>query len=204
MPEFLNQVTLPGDPSSDNHAARRAWIEGQNGWGMADYGSDILAWTGSPSYSTTASLSFGRIQFNKFWLRKAATLSTVSFVFTTAGSSLTSGQNFVALFDSSGTQVAISADQTTAFGSVGLKTVSMTTPYSAQPGGYYVAILPNGSGTVPIMVCLGAIGSSSLNFGLTTANARALQSGSGNTSMPSSVTLSSQTLSAMNYLAIIK
>lgn len=204
MMEFLNNIVLPGDPAQDSHAARRGWTEGQNGWGMGDYGSDILAWTGSPSYSTTASLAFGRIQFNKFWLRKAGTLSTVSFVFTTAGSSLTSGQNFVAIFDSSGNQVAISADQTTAFGSVGLKTVSMTSPYAAQPGGYYVAILTNGTGTVPIMVCLGAIGSSSLNFGLTTANGRALQSGTGNTSVPSSVTFSGQNLSAMNYLAIIK
>lgn len=204
MPESLTPLILPSeDPSDPDHAARLAYVDDQNGWGKSDYSSSIVAWTGPPSFSTTAALAFGRIQLNKFWLRNPATLTTVNFVLTTAGSSLTAGQNFVAIFDSAGNRVALSADATTAFSSQGLKSIDMTTPYSAAVGGYYVAILPNGSGTIPIMVCNSAVGSSMLNYGLTTSNARALQSGTGNTSIPTTLTLSSQNLSAMNFTAII-
>lgn len=205
--DILNAVTLPAaDPTADNQAVRRAWIEEQFGWGLADYnasGAGIKAWAGSPGNCTSGALTFGRIQLNKVWLRAAATLSTVHLNIAVAGAGLTSSQNFVALYDSSGNQVAISADQTTAWGTTGIKDTALVTPYAAAAGGYYVAVLSNGSTTAPSLTAHRTSGSAMINYGLTLATARTLQTGTGNTSMPSSITLGSQNFSSLLFEAIL-
>ena len=205
--DILNPITLPADPTTDTQAVRRVWVEEQFGWGLADYnasGAGIKTWTGNPAYNASAAVTFGQIRLNKVWLRAAATLSTVNLFITTAGAGLTSGQNLVALYDASGNQVAVSADQTTAWGSTGLKAAAMTTPYAAAAGGYYVAILANGTTTAPSFGVHGnAGGSPALNFGLAAAAARTPQTGTGNTSMPSTLNIGSLSLSSMNYIAII-
>jgi hypothetical protein len=99
--------------------------------------------------------------------------------------------------------VALSADQTTAFGTSGLKSVGFTSPYSAAAGAYYVAILFNGTGVAPQMICHGAIGSSLMNFGFPSGEWRCIQSSGTYTAVPTSLTLSSQSTSAINYTAII-
>jgi hypothetical protein len=205
--DVLNSLTLPAvDPTADNQATRKSWIDQQDGWSLADYiasGSSIKAWTGNPGYSTTGGLTSGQTKLNKLWLRNPGTLSTVNIVVTTQGSGLTSGQNFVAILDASGNQVAISADQTTPWATAGLKAAAMTTPYVAAAGGYYVAVLCNATTTAISLACHGNSGSSMLNFGLATASARGLQTATGQTSIPSSITLGSQTVSSMNFEAII-
>lgn len=205
--DVLNPLTLPAaDPTADNQATRRVFVEEQNGWGFADYnasGASIKAWAGSPGYCTSGALTFGRIQLNKVWLRAAATLSTVHLNIAVAGAGLTSSQNFVAIYDASGNQVAISADQTTAWGTTGVKDTAMATPYAAAAGGYYIAVLSNGSTTPPSLTAHRISGSGMINYGLTLATARTLQTSTGNTSMPSSIALGSQSFSSFLFEAII-
>lgn len=206
MPESLTPLFLPSeDPTDPDHATRAAWVDSQNGWGIGDYAEyvDIKAWTGSPGYSTVASLPLGRIQLNKIHVRGQQTLSAVNFTFTNTPTGLTPGQNFVALYNVFGTRIALSADQTTEFGSSGLKSVDFVTPYDGFPEAYYVAVLVNGTGTAPQIVCHGAVGSSLINFGLPIGEWRCIQTSGTYTAMPAALNLSTQNMSAINYGAIL-
>lgn len=178
----------------------------ENGWSITDYNAasaGVKAWTGNPGYAapSVAAITTGQIRWNKLWLRVPGTVTNIVTFVTTAGGTLTSGQNFVALYDAAGTQVGISADQTTAWGSTGVKTAALTTPYVAAAAGYYVAILSNGT-TGPVFSCHGATGSSAINSGLAADSARSAQtSTTNNTAMPASFTVASQNLSSFNVMA---
>ena len=92
-----------------------------------------------------------------------------------AGSSLTSGRNFAGLYDSSRNLLSGTADQTTAWGSGGTKTMALSSAQAVAAGDYFVAFYWNGTtgptiarGTT-IAVC---------NVGLSTANSRCATSSS--------------------------
>lgn len=157
--------------------------------------SGLLAWSFDPTIATQTFLTTaGVLYLSRVVLTGQQTITNGLVGLTTAGGTLTSGQNFLALYNSSGTRIAVSADQTTAFATAGLITAAWTTPVSnAAPGIYYVGVLCNGgtavtlaSGTTlkPGNVSLG-------NAGLTTATSRYLTSGTSQTATPSSVTLGS-------------
>lgn len=157
--------------------------------------SALLAWAFDPTIATqTFTTTAGVLYLTRVVLTSQQTITNGLIGLTTAGGTLTSGQNFLALYNSSGTRIAVSADQTTAFATAGLITAAWTSPVSnAAAGIYYVGVLCNGgtaitvaSGTTlkPGNVSLG-------NAGLTTATSRYLTSGSAQTVTPSSVTLGS-------------
>lgn len=104
------------------------------------------------------------------------------------GVTLTSGQSFVALYDSSKNLIAgsQSADQSVAFVSTGLKAIALTTPASIAAGTYYVAVWSNGS-TMPAF--RSAANVSSVNANLSAATSRwATANTSITTTAPSSLT----------------
>lgn len=59
-------------------------------------------------------------------IAEAGTISTVVLPLTAGGSGLTSGSNWVAVYNDAGTLIGKSADQTTAFASSGIKEVAIT------------------------------------------------------------------------------
>lgn len=157
--------------------------------------SSLLAWSFDPTIATQTFLTTaGVLYLSRVVLTSQQTITNGLVGLTTAGGTLTSGQNFLALYNASGTRIAVSADQTTAFATAGLITAAWTTPVTAAaPGVYYVGVLCNGStaltlasGTTlkPANVSLG-------NAGLATATSRFLTSGTSQTAAPSSVTLGS-------------
>lgn len=195
------------DPAFGNQLTRFGFVTKENGWSYADYtgaGVGLKAWTGNPGYSSgSAALTFGAVQLNKVWVRDAATVANLSIVVTTAGVGLTTGQNFAAIYDASGNQVAITADQTTAWGTTGAKTMALTSSLSASSAGYYVALLSNGATTAPSIAVHSNGAAAALNFGLSTGSSRALVTGAGNTAMPSTITLGSQTAAGMDFMAFL-
>jgi hypothetical protein len=156
---------------------------------------NLITWTQDPATVADAfPLNTGVVYLCKVKVTKPSTVVTnVLYGVTTAGSSLTSGQNFVGLYDSTGTRLAVSADQTTNYGSQGLKTAALTSPPTVAVGYYYVALLAVGTGTQPSVAASGGV-SSAMNAGLVAATGRFLTSGTGQTALPSSITLSSATL----------
>lgn len=164
------------------------WTPSQSGW---------LAWTYDPALTAgSTSLITGQMFMARIDLKVAATISAVYYAINTVGSGLTAGQNLVGLYDASGNLLATSADQSAAWTSVGQKTFTLGSPYSAAAGTYYVGFLSNGTTPVGILRALGS-GSQGVvvNPGLTASNARWATTGAGLTTVPATVTMSGRTLS---------
>ncbi len=160
----------------------------------ADQG--LITWTHDPATLRSASNSStsGTVYLMKVKIVDRATVVTNVIVgLETAGATLTAGQNFVGLYNSSGTRLAVSADQSANWTTAGVKTIPLTAPQTLAVGSYYVAILA--VGTTPPTFAMGAGGSTNINVGLTTGTARFLTGPTGQTSLPASITLGSQTQS---------
>ncbi|MFJ9628080.1 hypothetical protein ACIRU8_10350 [Streptomyces sp. NPDC101175] len=170
-----------------------------NVWTPADHG--LIAWPFDPSAcgSSGTALSAGFIYLIELVLRQAATINRVHAVIGTAGSGLTSGQCLAGLYDSSGNRVGVTADQSTVWNSVGAKAMSLTAPYSAAAGKYYVAMLFNGT-TSPNFSCGSTHGNTFTpgNANLSAGSYRYCRSASGQTALASSITLSGYTPDANN------
>ena len=163
-------------------------------WQPVDHG--IKAWTQDPAGcgSTGSINTSGVIYLSKVILRAPASISNLYVTVTAGGSTLTAGQNLVGLYNSSGTKLVEGADQTTPFATAGTKTIAITTQNLAA-GSYYIAIMSNGTTPATFMRGNGASGSA-INIGLANSVGRFLDFGAGQTSLPSSITLSSASQNA--------
>lgn len=124
----------------------------------------------------------------------ARTGGTVSNIVTTVGggttSSLTAGQNFAGIYDSSGVRIAVTGDQTTAWSTGGVKTMALQGQVVLQAGrDYFVAFVANGS-TLPSFVASAGGSTTSANSNLANVVQRFSTNGTG-TSLPASIALNS-------------
>jgi hypothetical protein len=180
---------------------------------LATYGNQfhpsdqgLIAWTMDPSTTSAngTQLSAGYIYMLQVVLRQSATISKIDVVVGVAGAGLTSGQCLAGLYDSSGTRRAVTANMSTTWTSAGDKVMSLTSSYTAAAGRYYIALLCNGT-TSPYFACGSALGANFTpgNANLTAGNYRWCLSASGQTTLPTSVTLSGYTPDANNIYAAI-
>lgn len=173
-----------------------------NTWLPSDQG--LTAWSFDPASCGSAgtALSAGFIYLVALNLRQPATLSRVHAVLGSAGSGLTAGQCLAGLYDSTGARVAVTADMATTWNSAGNKSMAFTAPYDAAAGRYYVAYLFNGT-TSPSFACGSTHGAAFTpgNANLAAGGYRFCRSSSGQTALPSSVTLSAFTPDANNVWA---
>lgn len=130
-------------------------------------------------------------------------VSNISVFVSTAGSSLTSGQNLATLYRADGTLLSSTADQTTAWASSGGALMPLTTPQTLQgsPGGYcWVGLLSNG--TTPVTLRAGSGQAALVNItGTGTASGAAMWSaliGTGRTA-PATFTPSSLATTSISY-----
>lgn len=162
--------------------------------------SGLQSWLYDPEAAVTGViLATGVVYLHRFVVTQGFLASNVVATVTTQGSTLTSGQNFVGLYNSSGTRIAVSADQTTAWGTTGAKTMAMTTPVWLAPGTYYVGFLAVGT-TPPTFAAAGGF-QNAYNAGLSGATLRHGSQLTGQTSLPTSVTLASSVSTAVNTWA---
>lgn len=161
----------------------------------------VLAWSYDPAVtSNSTAVASGTVQLIKIVLRRAATISNLYAQVNTAGGTLTSGQNFAGLYSASGTLLSATADQTTAWGSTGMKTMALTTPQTVLPGYYYVALLSNGTTGPAFARGNGLSGAANaINLGLAASTARFATGPTAQTSLPSSITMSSNSLAGVPY-----
>lgn len=157
---------------------------------------NLLTWTMDPAIPVGGTiLTAGVLYLARIKLPEDSTVTNLIACVTTGGSTLTAGQNFGALYTSTGTLVAITADQSVSWTGAGAKTMALAGgPYALTAGTYYAALLANGT-TPPTFLRGHGTSTSTLNIGLTAATgARALTSGTGQTTPPASVTLASASL----------
>ena len=174
-------------------------------WMPANQGN-LKGWTGDITGSTTNLLlsnlgSSGVLILQGIVISNvpaggSLTISNILLWLVTAGATLTSGQNFIGLYNSAGTLLGTSADQstnwTTSAGT--LKTIALTTPAAVTtPGVYYVGLLWNGT-TAPTFLGFPANFAALLNIGANAPSAgtlaggnRSMVLGSGLTTLPASV-----------------
>lgn len=176
-----------------------------NRWVPNDHG--LLAWSFDPACSSAngTQISVGYIYLIEVVLRQAATITKSNLVIGVAGATLTANQNFFGLYDSAGNRVALSADMSTTWNSAGNKTVNFASSYAAAAGRYYLALLFNGT-TSPYFACGSTFGATFTpgNANLSAGSYRfARSAANGNTSLPSTITLSGYTPDANNLYGAV-
>lgn len=147
----------------------------------------LIGWTFDPASATLAQAApaAGAMQVAKIYLPAGGAIAKVIFQTTVAGTSLTTGQNFIGVYDSTGALIGQSADLTTMFGAVANNTVTLVTPTVSQTPGaeIFVALLWNGT-TGPQL--RGINGTAIANIGISAvADNRFSVAGTAQTALPS-------------------
>lgn len=161
------------------------------------YPSDqgMTAWTFDPCGTIdTSTLATGTVYMAALRVRERTTLANIHLYLSSAGATLTAGQNFAGIYNASGTRIGVSADQSANWASSGAKTIPLAAPVEVYPGTYYVAVVCNG--TTGITVSRGSGNAGQVNVGLTAANARYTAGGTGwtaQTALPATGTLANRT-----------
>lgn len=163
--------------------------------------NNLWAASTNPFYSLAAAstVSSGKVQLARLKWTTARLVGTLYTHVHTAGATLTSGQNLLALFDGAGNLLTgtTSSDRSTAWTSTGVDAVTLGAPVTIprDPTGYiYGAALVKGT-TPPIFRGTNA-GTGFANVGLTGALAFGQDASTGNSAMPATVTLG--TMGALN------
>ena len=149
---------------------------------------NLIAWAFDPA-NTSGSLTTvaGTMYLTKMWI-PAGTITNGFVVTQTGGTSTTA---YLALFDSGGTQRAITADVHTTLNATSSAAIPFTSTYSATAGFYWLAILSVG-GTIGVARGTSVVGAPQ-NVGLTASTYRFAVNGTLLSSIPGSITTSSNT-----------
>jgi hypothetical protein len=130
--------------NSSTPAQIAAWLNNSAlNWTAADSG--VLAWSFDPAsmYSGLA-LNAGLLYLAAVPIRQQMTVSNILHFVSAAGSGLTSGQNLACLYQNGQLQ-GVTADQSAAWASTGLKTAALTAPATLLPGMAYAGFFGNGT-----------------------------------------------------------
>jgi hypothetical protein len=151
----------------------------------------MLAWSLDPALHAGSQVLTGGVGYLvKVFCTKSGLVGNLYMAVGTAGITLTSNQNFIALFDTAGNRLGLSADQTTAWGTTGLKTAAIT-PVQVYAGqAYYIYMLSNGATPVSPR-CAGNATQALTNMGLAAGAGRSMTLGTGLTSVASTLTMGS-------------
>lgn len=166
----------------------------------------LLAWTYDIGIAPTnnSTTTGGTVYLGQVVLRYAATISKATIDIATAASGVTANQNFLGLYDSSGVRQAVTTAGAidTGLTSTGPLTGTFSSPYVAPAGLYWVAFLCNATGQ-PQIARSTSFGPAT-NFNLSAAQMRYAINGTSQTTLPSSITPSSnqQTNSIIFWAAI--
>jgi hypothetical protein len=166
-----------------------------NMYQAADLG--FLAWAYDPALTSNSTLTTnGTIYLARVVLRYAATISKLAIGIATAASSPVANESYLGLYDSGGTLRASTAAGTldTLITSSGLLNASVATPYSAAAGVYWVAFV-NNAGTAATIARNSGLSLSIANGGAAASSYRFAVNGTGQTSLPSTITPGNNTLS---------
>lgn len=163
----------------------------------------LIAWNYDPAALqsiTTTTPTGGLVYLNRINIRVPTTITNILLGVQTAGSGLTASQNYAGLYNASGTLLSATADQSSVWTGTGLKTAALTSAQAVGAGTYYVGFVTNGT-TTPIFARSNAVSVSTENLGLPAASARWSTGPSAQTTLPASITMSSNTASSISWWA---
>ena len=189
-------ITAPGAQSAgaSSQAADAAHIHPLvGGWVPSDNALLVANYPLPDAGNTTIAVA-GTLYLMKIMIRQAVTISSLWFAISTAGTGSSTG-SFCGLYNSSGTLLSGSSDIGTNLTTAGGRQCNLTTPQSLSSGVFvWAALLVNLATTQPTPNrCTGV---SVMNTGLTAATFASAINGTGLTSLPGSITPSSNTQSS--------
>lgn len=164
----------------------------------------LLAWTYDPNMAghVTAQSNAGvagRITLVRLILRKTITWSNIWLGLAGVDAAAVLANCYLGVYDSSGALKGSTADISTSLMSGAVaKPLTLTSPFTAAPGTYFIAMLLNGTWATNSLTFKASGAGSSVNAGLTAPNLRYSNMLSAQTSLPSSLTLSGQTTTLIN------
>jgi hypothetical protein len=167
---------------------------------ITPYDHGLIAWSFDPAASDRSAgvaLTSGRAHVTLLDVPVPTTITNVRLYIFTAGTSLTAGQSFAAIYEADGDLLRASADQSTAFASTGEKVIPLSTPYVMSTPGYIKAIVWSVfSGTAPaLMRSSGSVAGAANNVGMADPFFRTAVANTGLTTTAPS-TIGTQTSSA--------
>jgi hypothetical protein len=155
---------------------------------------NLLEWNYDPAAAnaTGTTLTNGTVFLQRIQVRAPMKITNVWVHLTNAAVTPTSGQSAVGLYSSSGALLSGSADTGTALsGSAGAISMALSTPQNVGAGFYWVALLGNASTAAKLTASVN--GAANANVGLSAAAFRFAVNGTSQTSLPASITTSSNT-----------
>lgn len=154
----------------------------------------LLEWNYDPAAAnaTGTTLTNGTVFLQRINVRAPMKISTVWAHLTNAAVTPTSGQSAVGLYNSAGTLLSGSGDiGSTLSGAAGAISMSLSTPQNVGAGYYWVAVLGNASTAAKLTASVNGAGNA--NVGLSAGGFRFAVNGTSQTSLPASITPSSNT-----------
>lgn len=150
----------------------------------ADHG--LLAWSYDPSFAGSVLIvqTAGRLNVARLKVPQPVLVTAIRMMMSTAGATLTAGQNFAMLFDESGNRVGVTADLSTQWaGAPGDLDMPLTAPVQVNGPYCHVGWYANGS-TLPTFRLANLATVTNGNVNLATASSRYGQGQTGLTSTP--------------------
>lgn len=173
-------------------------------WAERPSEQGLLTWTYDPNMAghVTAQSNAGvagRITLVKIPIREQITWSSIWFGLSGVDAGASLSNCYLGVYDAAGTLKGTTADISTSLMSgATAKSVALVSPFTATPGSYFIAMLLNGTWTTNSLTFKASGAGISVNAGLTAPNLRYSNLLTGQTSLPSSLTLSSQSTSIIN------
>ena len=195
-PGGLLTATVSGSAPSLN-------LPAPSGPNLAPQDHNLIGWTYDPVLQTGSTApSAGVLYLIRIPVYTACSISNILVEVVSAGTGLTTGQNWAGLYNASGALLAQTTDQSAAWTTTGLKEMALTSPRYASQGWYYVVIVTNGT-TPPSFGRATVQGASAINAGLTPGTARYATNSTGQHTLPASITLSGNTVNWVAYWAAL-
>ncbi len=180
-------------------AVNTAAIAGLSGSIIEPGQGGFLGWTMDPANAvgSSAVIVSGTLYGARLWLPKDSTVTNIIMQVGTLGATLTSGQSFAAIYRANGTLVDVTADQSAAWISTGVKTMPLAAGPVVLVAGYYDVCFWSAGTTGPRFVS-GATGSY-VNMGLAGSASRFFTANAGLTTTAPSTrgTKSASTISLL-------
>lgn len=135
----------------------------------------FVAWNTPPQVAASSALlslagAAGVLHLVRIRRVPATTITNLLIMVATAGSGLTAGQCFGALYTAAGALVAQTVDQAAAWASLGLKTMALSSPQAVAAGDYYVGLWYNGTTAPAVVRSNASINGVTTNAGLAAPN----------------------------------
>jgi hypothetical protein len=164
-------------------------------WEPSDH--NLIGWSFDTALTAASSTipTSGCLYLVGLYARQSFTTTKGYISISVAGVTPTTGDNWIGLYNTAGVLCASKEIDSTVTASVGLQTITWTTPFTGPAGMYWVALLFNSATNPTIYRMSTPADNLTNNVGLTAPYYRVCQQGTGLLTLPSPLTVSSNSIS---------